>query len=474
MLTDYKPIFFFIGFLVLLGCKDDDSPQCDILISNVNIVDVVSGEVIPFHNVAISGNAISLVEKVHEDKKYRARKIIDGSGKYIMPGLWDNHVHLRGGSALVAANKEFLIFFIVNGITGVRDAGGDLTNEILTWKEQIENGSLVGPRIFTSGPKIDGKNASWEGSLEVETPEEVKNALDSLEALHVDFVKIYDSKISRDLYLHTLEQAHERQFITSGHMPFTVLLEETVNHGIGSIEHLYYVLKGCSYQEKEITLEIQQGHAGFWDSFGKIMDTYDPVTARHTFSLLKEKNTYVVPTLHIGNVLSNIEVDNHEQDLYLRYVNTELVKTYDRRIQSLTSASPEMKEMRCRLQQRFKDLVTKLQTAGVPLMAGSDCGAFNSFVYPGESLHSELEAMVNAGLTPLEALRASTFNGASFLHKDDFYGTIDVGKSSDLILLDKNPLENISHTRTVSTVIMNGKIYNTKKLRNLLNTTLNL
>jgi len=455
--------------LLLISCnKKEETQKFDVLISSVNVIDVVSGEVIENQHIGINGDTIALITNTNKGRRYTGNIEINGTGKFIMPGLWDNHVHFRGGDKLIPANKDFLKLFIANGITGVRDAGGDLTPEVLSWRKAIKNDELTGPVIFTSGPKLDGPNPTWAGSIEVENEVQIKAAIDSLASIPVDFIKIYDSRISRKSYLTILKEAKKRGIITSGHMPFTVNLGEAIENGIGSVEHLYYILKGCSSKEQEITEAVIKGEMGFWDSFEEVMRTYDETIAKATFKALKEQNTHVVPTLHIGDVLSYLDENDHSTDEYLSYIDAGIIETYQRRINGALNASPDAVERRKRLQKMFVALVPKLQQAGVQLLAGSDSGAYNSYTYPGISLHKELEQMVKSGLTTQQALKTSTYNGAGFLGHANQYGTIAIGKASDLIILSKNPLKDIANTKALAYVILGKNVLDKKDLDALL------
>ena len=460
-----KQFLIFILLLVVFSCKNEEQTSYDLIIENGNVIEIVSGD-INKQTIFINDGRIVKLASSDDENAYASEIILDGTDKYILPGFWDNHVHFRGGDSLIQANKDFLKLFIMNGITTVRDAGGDLTLSVMDWKQEIEDNELVGPTIFSSGPKIDGKNATWEGSLVVEKEEDIAVALDSLEALNVDFVKLYDSRISGELYLKTIQEATKRGMITSGHMPFTVELDETLGAGIGAIEHLYYVLKGCSSEEKQITEAIKNGEYGFWASMEKLIATYQDSTAQNTFDSLKEHNTYVVPTLHIGNVLSYLDEVNHEDDTYLKLMPSGIIETYQGRIRSSLNSSEEARQNRKELNTFFKSLAKSLSDANVKLLAGSDSGAFNSYTYPGISLHKELETMVATGISNLKALQNSAYNGAHFLKKESDYGSVEVGKISDLVLLNSNPLENIKNTRDINFVIKGNEVFNPKIMAN--------
>ena len=453
--------------LFLIGCATEPATLFEHAIVNGKVIDLETGELLD-KDVFISDGRIKVLADRGLPADFKARDTIDAEGKFILPGFWDNHVHFRGGDSLVDANANFLKLFIANGITTVRDAGGDLTPSVMTWKDQIENGERVGPTIFTSGPKIDGPDATWAGSLEVSSDAEVIAALDSLERISVDFVKLYDSRISGEHYLNTIRKAEKRNLITSGHMPFTVTLEETVDAGIDAIEHLYYVMKGCSSKEDEITQSLQKGEIGFWEAMPALQRTYTDSVAQKTFDLLKENNVYVVPTLHIGKILSYLDEIDHSGDPYLRYMGDGIIATYQGRIQSAMNASEDARENRKALDRFFGTLARSLNEAGVPLLAGSDSGAFNSYTYPGTSLHGELQEMVANGVSPLDALRSSTPNGVKFLKKDADYGSISVGKVSDLVILEDNPLKNIQNTQKIHAVIKGDSIFDKPALQRLL------
>lgn len=451
-------MWLLLAIMLLAGCKADEKTNYDILIKNGNLIDLETG-VISVQDILITDGSIIKVIPSDSTDIPSATTTIDATNQYILPGFWDNHVHFRGGDSLIAANKTFLKLFMANGITTVRDAGGDLTTSVMEWKNAIGKGELLGPSIFTSGPKIDGPNSTWAGSLEVSNANEITKALDSLQQIPVDFVKIYDSRISGENYLNTIRQAEKRNLITSGHMPFTVTLEETITAGVDAVEHLYYVMKGCSANEKEITERLLSNEIGFWDAMPLLMESYSDSTAQETFAQLKAKDVYVVPTLHIGETLSFLDEFDHTKDLYLKYMNKAIIKTYEGRIKRALQSTDKQIQDRKELQRFFGKLAKSLHDSGVGLLAGSDSGAFNSYTYPGISLHKELEQMVANGIPPLAALRTSAYNGAKFLKKDEDFGSVAPGKVADIVILNGNPLEDITQTRNIQIVIKQGIIW---------------
>ena len=444
----------------------------DVVINHVAVIDVRTGQVTPNQVVAIARGKIVEVQTADKDS-YAARQYVNGNGRYLLPGLWDMHVHFRGGDSLIAANKKSLTLFLAHGITTVRDCGGDLTPSVLQWRADMDAGRYAGPRIFTSGPKIDGPQAYWPGSLEVETPAQIRKALDSLQRLKVDYVKIYDSKISGAAYLETIRQAQRRGLKTTGHMPYSVTLGEAVKRGLDATEHLYYVFKACSDKEDSLTALVQQSlktpkPLGLFAVLPAVYDTYSPAAAARIFKLMAQHHTAVVPTLHIGKTLAELPQTDHARDTLRAYIDPKIQATYTRRLASARQQSAAAQAFSKKLEAKFFGLVPQLQAAGVTILAGSDSGPFNSFIYPGASLQDELIQLVQAGLTPLQALQAATVNGARFMGVADRTAAIAVGKDADLLLLTANPLENIANIRQIDAVVSRGKAYPAPALANLL------
>ncbi len=445
-----------------------------LVITNANIVDAVNNKVVPHRLIAISGDTIQAIDDMRKLKRYKADQYVNAGNKYILPGLWDMHVHFRGGDSLVDANKKLLPLFLAYGITTVRDCGGDITSSVMAWREQIAQGILSGPKIFTSGPKIDGPKATWAGSLEVETPEQISKALDSLQKLHVDFVKLYDSKISKEAFFETISQAEKRGMKTSGHMPYTAKLTEAVERGLDASEHLYYIFKACSAKEDSITNAIIQSQntakpIGLFAALPALYDTYDAATAEKLFKYLAQQRFSIVPTLFISKTLGEIKERDHGSDSLLPYIDKKIQATYAGRVNSAKRQSDDATLFMKKYAAKVSSLLPQMNDAGINIMAGSDCGAYNSFVYPGESLHEELKLLVASGLTPAQALQSATMNGAKFMGVANFYGSIQKGKSSDLVVVDGNPLTDINVIDRIDMVLTNGRLYTKNDLVSLLN-----
>lgn len=464
LVRPYRILVLGLSLLIYSCTKEPNDPVFDLHIKDVHIIDE-NGQLLNAQHLFIQNDAIAALIDSDSSRLPQSRSVIEAKDHYLMLGLWDNHVHFRGGASLIAQNKRFLDTYLDYGVTTVRDAGGDLTPEIMGWNEKIMANTAIGPQIYTSGPKIDGPNARWDGSIAVGSQQDITYALDSLQSIGVDYVKLYDSTLDGSLYLKTIAAAQTRGMISSGHMPFSVTLEQTIDAGIDNIEHLYYILKGCSNREAEITEQVKSGALGFWDSMQALIESYDPAVAQNTFAYLKANNVCVTPTLHIGSTLSYLDQVRHEQDPQLQQLSEAFKSTYQGRIKSALTASAKSRANRKELQQFFMMLTKELKKAGVCLLAGSDAGAYNSYVYPGISIHKELEQLVAAGLSPAAALQTSSRNGSHFLKKIGYQ--MQVGGKADLVLLDKNPLLNISNTQRIVMVIKQGEIVRKVEAQNI-------
>lgn len=454
MIKMKKYLFFSMALLILSSCKNEDSQDFDLIITNANIVDIQNNKILRKQIIGITNDTIRMMDNMTGRISYESKKVLDAQDSYVMPGLWDMHVHFRGGKALIGENKKFLPLYLAYGVTTVRDAGGDITPSVLDWRKKTATGELTGPRIFTSGPKLDGADPAWPGSISVTSEEEINKALDSLQKLKVDFVKIYDGSITDENYYGIIKEAQKRNMKTTGHMPMDANLLTAVDYGLDGTEHMYYLLKACSPKGDSLG-KLGKGYGIISD----LVKTYDEDLASRVFSKLKVQKTTVTPTLFIGKVLAGLADADHSKDAALSYIGKGVQKTYQMRIDRAKKAKAEGGDMHRETEKKFAEMIAPMQKAGVTILAGSDCGPFNSYVYPGDAIHSELEALVKAGLTPQQALMTSVINGPKFFDLENYYGSLEKGKVADMIILDKNPLEDIKNSRSIKFVIKNDSIY---------------
>ena len=449
-----KKLFGLLLLTILLSCQNQEKASIDLLIVNATILDVENGTATPDQMIGIMGDTIRIVSSNTEQKSFQAKKTLDAKGGFVMPGLWDNHVHFRGGEALIDENKALLNQFLSYGVTTVRDAGGDLTPTLLRWKKEILQNQLDGPDIFLSGPKLDGVHPTWEGSIELQDPSEVADAIDSLRTLEVDFVKIYDSKLATDTYYEIIKQTEKRGYNVTGHMPMNAEIMKAFDLGLDGIEHLYYLLAEGN-ENADSLRNLNKGYG----ILNQLVDGYNPALAQPSFEKLATRDFYVTPTLHIGEVLLQLYDTDHASDSLLQFIGAGIQKTYERRARQAKGRSDAGQQARNQLRNTFSSMVLPLQNAGVIILAGSDCGAYNSYVYPGASLIEELKALVEVGLAPQQAIGSSIINGPRFFGLEEYYGSIEVKKVANMIILTNNPLENINAFDNIHTVIKGTKIY---------------
>ena len=434
------------------------SARVDLLITNVSVVDVVTGRITPRQSIAIRGDTIVAVMTAGRSQNIRSGRMIDGAGRFVIPGLWDMHVHFGGGPALIAENRALLPLYTAHGIVAVRDAAGDLSESVLSWRDSVARGLLDGPTIFTSGPKIEGINSVWPGDIEIDTRAGVDSALDRLQAMQVDFVKLTDNTLKPDLFRYALGEIRKRGLRSSAHIPATVSVREAIALGLGSIEHLSYAVRAGAERDGQPTP-------------ADVIAAFDSTTAMNTYRLMARRGTAITPTLNISRTLAWLDADNHASDPYLRYIGPGLQLTYQGRVVRAAQADSAAIARRHRVYDFTSARLPMLQAAGVLILAGTDAGFLNSFDYPGIGLHDELQLMVRAGLTPMQALRGATINGAILLGKSLRHGTIAPGKAADLVLLDRNPLIDISATRGIHAVVQRGHYLSSAALAAMLNET---
>jgi imidazolonepropionase-like amidohydrolase len=445
-----------------------DKIAADAVLTKATLIDVAGGKTVTGKSVVLKGDTILAVVDDQQLSNYAAEKTISLPGKYVMPGLWDTHVHFGGGPALIDENKHLLPLYLAYGITTVRDCSGDLPDTVLQWRAQINARQLEGPTIFTSGAKLEGYKPLWKGTIEVGTPEEVSKALDKLQGQQVDFVKITENTLKPEMYLEALRQAKARGMRTSGHIPVQLTLATMFDAGLGTVEHQSYLLRAATPKEQELTAQVAAGTLTGREAVKQSLASYDEATARSSFRYMASKGTAVVPTLSVSRVVAYLDRDDHTHDEALQYIGHGLRATYEWRVQRAAQDDAAAIAQRKAVFEKSAALLPILQQEGVSIIAGTDAGFLNSYDYPGQALHDEIGLYVNYGLTPVQALQTAVINGPRFLGKQDRYGALEAGKAADVLVLDANPLQDIGATRKIRTVISHGKVYDRAQLDKIL------
>lgn len=428
-----------------------------LVFQHVTVIDGTGRAPKPDQTVVIVGSRITAIGPAGRTKFDKSARVIDARGKFLIPGLWDMHVHLAGVSADPSWSKDTLLpLLLANGITGVRDMGGDL-DVLLSWKRDIESGKLLGPHIVASGPWLAGRGKKTPEQYPVANAEEARAAVRDLKQRGADFIKVI-SMPSREAFFAVAEEAKKQNITFAGHLPFEVGAAEASNAGMRSIEHFLYSGFALSFSSKEEELRKRlveaerTGDSAAWETIAHEADlTYSTEKAAILFQTLKRNGTWITPTIAALDIASHPEAWKLD-DPNLDFVPGSLAEEWRSSINN-----DRMKKHAAWLgRQAVNDgkLAGELHRGGIPLLVGSD--SLDPFVFPGDSLHRELAEFVQAGFTPIEAIQAATRGAAQFIGREKEFGTVESGKIADLLLLDANPLENIANIRKILGVIRNG------------------
>ena len=452
-------LLLILPVLLLAQAKPDRIPP-QLALTHVNIIDVsninvTGGELRRDMTVVITGDRISAIGPSDKLSVPAGANVIDATGQFLIPGLWDMHVHWY--------RRDMFTLFTANGVTGVRQMFGN--SDLLRWRDQIAKDSLLGPRMVVASPIIDGPEPIWPNSISVSNEEEGRKAVRRVKQSGADFVKVY-SLLPRDAYFGIADEAKQQGISFAGHVPNPVSAGEASDAGQKSIEHLTGIMIQCSSKEKELRDKLVKADSpasGRGRISATALETYDDKKAADLFGRFARNQTWQCPTLTVLRSNAFFDYEKFWRDGRLRYIPKQMQQRWSlRRDHRSEDAKAGAKKV---LQKEF-EIVGAMQKAGVPILAGTDTG--NPFCFPGFSLHEELALLVIAGLTPVEALRSATLNPAKFLGLDKTLGTIEEGKIADLVLLGANPLEDIRNTQRIKAVVSNGRLFDRKALDKLL------
>jgi hypothetical protein len=442
----------FLSFLCLFVAEIPSHTQASIVFTHVTIIDVNGSAPKRDATVVITGDRISAIGD--NIPVPAGAQVVDATGKFLIPGLWDMHVHwyLRDSFSL----------FIANGVTGVRQMFGN--SDLLRWRDQIAKGSLLGPRMIVASQIIDGPQPIWPNSIAVRNEEEGRKAVRRVKQWGADFVKVY-ALLPRDAYFGIADEAKLQGITFVGHVPNSVSPMEASDAGQKSIEHLTGILIASSGKETELRDKLVKADSP--EARGRVqamaLETYDEKKATDLVARFARNQTWQCPTLTVLRSNAYLGDENFRRDGRLKYVPRLLLQRWNFRLANRGGGDNGIEKKV--LQKQF-EIVGAMQKAGVPILAGTDTG--NPYCFPGFSLHDELALLVIAGLTPVEALRSATLNPAKFFGMDQMLGTIEQGKIADLVLLDANPLLDIRNTQKINAVVSNGRLFDRKALDKML------
>jgi imidazolonepropionase-like amidohydrolase len=437
-----------------------------LVITHVTIIDATGAPPKPDMTVVVRDGRISEIGKSSAVNSPVNSQPVDATGKYLIPGLWDMHMHWE--------NTDYLPLFLANGVTGIRIMWGSPIH--YEWRQQSATGKLLVPHLVIASGIIDGPKPFWPGSISVSSEAEARQAVVNAKQQGADFVKVY-SFLPREEYFAIADEAKKQGIPFGGHVPLAVSAEEAANAGQKSFEHLIGVLPACSTHSAELLSAFQSDLAddlaadrpAFWGSRAKSMqqmelDTYSPEKCAALFATFKRNGTWQVPTFTLLRTIAFAnDPDSFTNDPRLKYMPPRMRAQWKTPGIATDYGDPgrAAKEF-----QKDLEVVGAMQKAGVGILAGTDTA--NAFCMPGFSLHDELGLLVKAGLTPMQALQAATLNPARFLGTEKDSGTVETGKIADLVLLDANPLDDIANTKKINSVIYGGQLFSRSQLDQML------
>jgi imidazolonepropionase-like amidohydrolase len=420
-----------------------------LVLRDVTVVDVESGRLQPGTTVVVEGQRITRIGPTRSVPAPAGARVVEGSGGFLIPGLWDMHVHMAFGDWFPGGKEIALPLFLANGVTGVRDMGGEL-DVLLEWRKEIADGTLAGPRLVVSGPMLDGAQPRFPSSIAVATPEDGRRAVQEVKRRGADFVKV-QSLIPRDAVFAIADEAKKAGIPFAGHVPDAVRASEMSDAGQRSFEHLIGIFEGSSPKEDEFL----KGEK----SPGRFLESFDASRAAALTAVLAKNRTWQCPTLvweRGGNLLEERDLLH---DPLAKYAPAAWKDgTWKRFTDQIREWNVDDLATRRRFVEKELEVVLAMHRAGVPFLAGTDTAA-GVYVFPGFSLHDELQNLVRAGFSPLEALQTATLRPAQFLGMEDRLGRVAEGRLADLVLLDANPLDDVANTRKVRAVVANGRVF---------------
>jgi imidazolonepropionase-like amidohydrolase len=432
-----------------------------VAITGTTVIDGSGGAPRQDVTVLVRGDRIAAIGAAREVRVPADARVVDGRGKFVVPGFIDSHVHGSGQEQID------LPLYLANGVTTVRDMNGQPL--LYRWRDRIEAGTLAGPRMVVASPIVDGDPSLLAGLgapyVEVADAREARAAVHAALADGADFIKVY-VRLTPDAY-HAIADECRRLGVTFvGHTPDAIPLAEASAAGQRSFEHLYTGWFDTSGAEAEIRRRLARitvggGEYNSWFNQTHPLEvlaarTFDPARARTVFARLAADGAHQVPTLTQHRVFDLPESATLHEDR-LRYLPAATRDGWQAQLEQvyLAGRTPQAVAEHRELFRARMRWIGAAHRAGVPVLAGTDTGT--AFVYPGFSLHDEIANLVEAGFSPMRALQAATSVPARFLHRPDV-GTVRRDAIADLAVLDADPLADIRNTRRIHAVVTRGRL----------------
>jgi len=479
-MKNYLVLSILSVLLFCVGCQPSGEVFEDAYcIDNISIIDPVDG-LLENQTVVVKNGKIQKVVPSDQIKLSEENEIIDGIGKFLMPGLWDAHIHFNYIEELA---PSMFNMFLAYGITSVRDTGGRI-EFVKKWKDASLANPTEAPRVKIAGPLLDGIPNVYDGSDPGHPPlsvglgseAEIVKTINTLDSLGVDFLKAYEM-LSPEQFKTILVLAKKKGLKVTGHVPLSMNVTSASNQGLNSMEHIRNVELSFASNADELLLErrkileVEKGSTGAalrtkLHQLQRIpaIDNYDENKANKVLAVLAKNGTWQIPTLTLAKAYSTRYFAETDWQESFDAMPDTIATTWKLRIDTIMKEPVQTSSHQ--YSEWFLNMVGKMHDADIPIMAGTDTPIF--FLTPGRSLHQELALLVEVGFTPLEAIKTATVNPAKYFEMENELGRIQENMWADMVILEDNPLENIDHTRSIEAVFKQGKYLDRKALDSLL------
>lgn len=475
-----------LAFLLALLSAPFAGAAQSIAITDVRVIDVARGRATGEVTVLVSGDRISGVGPSTEIPVPGTATVVDGKGKFLIPGLWDMHVH----TSTDRVTREVLFpLFVAHGVTGIRSMSADCFTEgepncvdpklseplpsirtVTRWRAEMAAGALVGPRVYAGSANLDGPGPDHPSTPQNPgTPEDARAHVGILRERGLDFIKVY-SEFPGEAYFALVDEALAQGLPVAGHVPIEVRASAAARAGQRGIDHIGpgNELEECSTAEEELRARLLAALSSedgvVLPVLQAIADSYDPARCAEVFRTLVDNGTWVVPTLLLARLPSEIQ-SGWPDDPRVRFLAADERAVWNEwgPIYDAMLGTPEEQEPYSRWIRR---VAREMHEVGVQLLPGTDAGYPG--VYWGSTVHEELRLLASIGMTNAEVLRAATLGAAEATGSADAVGSIRAGKAADLVLLDANPLDDLANTERIAGVVLRGRLFDRAALDSLL------
>ncbi len=440
-----KLSIFIISLCLFASCTK--AQEADFAFTNVNVLTMESDQVLTSQTVLIKDGRILKIGPSASVSTSASTQTVDGSGKYLMPGISEMHAHIPGNQNGTEAVEETLFLYLSNGITLIRGMLGQPYH--LELREQVKTGEVLGPRIYTSGPSINGNS--------VRSVEQAKSKVTAQKEAGYDFLKMHPG-LTMENFNAVVATANEVGIPFAGHVSLDVGVRRAIESKYASIDHVDGYIEGMVPS----TMRVNPNTNGF---FGiNFTDIIDESVIPELVQATKDAGIWIVPTqAMMDRWIGPQPAEELGNDPEMKYLNPRILNNWVRTKKGVLSNPNYDGERALKFNRIRKDIIKALHEAGVGMLLGSD--APQVFNVPGFSIQREMQSMADAGLSAYEILKSGTVNPAIYFGDETEYGMVKEGLSADLILVDSNPLENIANMERQSGVMVRGKWLSAEEIK---------